>query len=502
MTMALAAIVPGAGVSDAVSAAPADARQATAGAVAFVSLFNARSETLGPSPQTAGAVGKSFGFLISAPRDDPDAAETDLDDEPGSESAGDASAGDNAGGLVATTALAATAPDGGVAATLAACAALLPPCAEPPPASPEAAQPLPERAELPMAGRRAVGRSADPSTLHAAARVGIDATPPSRDGDKPADTAPAIPIGRFTASPTPEPVPQRLSVASIAPPAAIRHDALTPPTSGADDGAAAAMVAQPPSGAAALPTAAPSAPQIAGSSPAIPGAATGSAPARALPLPVALPLPGATPAPPAAPESAAPPAPPPSASIVRPALARPVARPATGAERQGEALAAGVVAALPAIPATMPDVAPRAVTIVHSAAADTAPSAAVAAHVRHADRDNAIDLATDRLGAVRVELDARAARLGVRLTVDSGAVATLLGTQGQRLEATLAAAGTRLDALAVDVRSEGGRHGAAGGSDTRGDARGDARARARLPIPTRAQAAAQVSLAAARDRYA
>ena len=95
---------------------------------------------------------------------------------------------------------------------------------------------------------------------------------------------------------------------------------------------------------------------------------------------------------------------------------------------------------------------PGLVIDTHPGTAAADPPAPIAAQVRHGDANAAIDVATDRLGSVRVELDARDARLGVRLTVDREPAATMLGAHAARLEATLAAGGTRLEALAVDVR--------------------------------------------------
>ncbi|TRW14094.1 hypothetical protein [Glacieibacterium frigidum] len=66
-----------------------------------------------------------------------------------------------------------------------------------------------------------------------------------------------------------------------------------------------------------------------------------------------------------------------------------------------------------------------------------------------------IIVATDRLGAVRVAIDA-ADGLAVALSVDRGASAALLSAAVDRLDTALAASGQRLEALSVDVRGETG----------------------------------------------
>jgi hypothetical protein len=71
--------------------------------------------------------------------------------------------------------------------------------------------------------------------------------------------------------------------------------------------------------------------------------------------------------------------------------------------------------------------------------------------------EGSFEVATDRLGPVSVRLDAADARLSVQFTVDRSVSAALLGAQGDRLEAAVAAQGARLDALSVDVRGGGDR---------------------------------------------
>ena len=107
-----------------------------------------------------------------------------------------------------------------------------------------------------------------------------------------------------------------------------------------------------------------------------------------------------------------------------------------------------------------------------------------------------IEVATARLGVVQVAVDGGAQSVGVRIGVETAAAATLLGAHQARLEGTLSAAGSRLDALSVDVRGGGGdphRH-------TPAPAPAD---RPSAPLRAiRAAASAAASRAARPDRYA
>ena len=114
------------------------------------------------------------------------------------------------------------------------------------------------------------------------------------------------------------------------------------------------------------------------------------------------------------------------------------------------------------------------------AAQDAAPaSTTVAPRVPSHDPDPALvtaqiidtgagsfDLATDRLGAVRVAIEAREARVGVLFTVDTSAAASLLGGQPARLADAVATSGNRFDGVSVDVRSGGGEGNGAGRQPT------------------------------------
>lgn len=68
-----------------------------------------------------------------------------------------------------------------------------------------------------------------------------------------------------------------------------------------------------------------------------------------------------------------------------------------------------------------------------------------------------LDIATDRLGVVQIAVEARDDALAVRFAVDRAPAASLLVAGSERLDAALAAGGSRLDALSVDVRDSGGR---------------------------------------------
>ncbi len=69
------------------------------------------------------------------------------------------------------------------------------------------------------------------------------------------------------------------------------------------------------------------------------------------------------------------------------------------------------------------------------------------------------DVATDRLGAVRVTLDTSESRVAVQLSAETLAAGQLLAAHPSRLADAVASGGQRLDALAVDVRSGGGQSG-------------------------------------------
>jgi hypothetical protein len=76
--------------------------------------------------------------------------------------------------------------------------------------------------------------------------------------------------------------------------------------------------------------------------------------------------------------------------------------------------------------------------------------ATVRAHVA-----NAIELATDRLGAVRLAFDASDTAVRVHVTADRPATASLIVAQADRLQAAVETGGTRLSGLSVDVRDGG-----------------------------------------------
>lgn len=106
-------------------------------------------------------------------------------------------------------------------------------------------------------------------------------------------------------------------------------------------------------------------------------------------------------------------------------------------------------AAAPSPPATPASTAAPADTRFPAAEPLPAPTALMTA--------DAMIVATDRLGAVRVAIEA-ADGLAVALSVDRGTSAALLGAAADRLDTALAASGQRLDALSVDVRGgDGGR---------------------------------------------
>ncbi len=69
------------------------------------------------------------------------------------------------------------------------------------------------------------------------------------------------------------------------------------------------------------------------------------------------------------------------------------------------------------------------------------------------------DVATERLGAVRVTLEARDTRVAVQFSTDTPAAGQLLAAHSARLADAVASGGQRLDALAVDVRGGSGGQG-------------------------------------------
>ncbi|QXQ08069.1 hypothetical protein KX816_08865 [Sphingosinicellaceae bacterium] len=99
------------------------------------------------------------------------------------------------------------------------------------------------------------------------------------------------------------------------------------------------------------------------------------------------------------------------------------------------------------------------------------------------------DLATDRLGAVRVAIEARDTRVGVQFTVDTSAAASLLGAQPSRLADAVATSGNSFDGVSVDVRSGGGNananasEGGGGGGRPPAERRDPARTAALEPRP-------------------
>ena len=81
-----------------------------------------------------------------------------------------------------------------------------------------------------------------------------------------------------------------------------------------------------------------------------------------------------------------------------------------------------------------------------------APPAGTAAAAARAPDEQAADIATETLGMVAVGVSGRPEAVHVRLAVDSGGAAQLLSDAGVQLERGLAAGGTRLEGLSVDVR--------------------------------------------------
>ncbi|WP_419815204.1 hypothetical protein [Glacieibacterium sp.] len=68
---------------------------------------------------------------------------------------------------------------------------------------------------------------------------------------------------------------------------------------------------------------------------------------------------------------------------------------------------------------------------------------------------NVIELATDRLGAIRLALDTSDTALHVHVTADRSATAGLIVAQADRLQIAVETGGARLGALSVDVRDGG-----------------------------------------------
>lgn len=257
--------------------------------------------------------------------------------------------------------------------------------------------------------------------------------------------------------------------------------AAPPPTTRDADAAVTSRTAVMPVTAAASPseTAAPAAPVAA---PASPGeapsksvvAAPASAPLAATTAPSAIAASPLATAPLQPARALAPPpgaAPPPVRSTTS-ALAQastradPARRGAPAAD--GLALAATFEADTRLAGASDPALFPMAAQSGPSTPAATSASAAIATDARQLFADSplappiamtgdAMIVATDRLGAVRVAIDA-ADGLAVALSVDRGAAAALLSAAVDRLDIALAASGQRLEALSVDVRGESGGH--------------------------------------------
>ena len=149
--------------------------------------------------------------------------------------------------------------------------------------------------------------------------------------------------------------------------------------------------------------------------------------------------------------------PPPSNALPRDLRPAPRERPATARLRL-EPLVGPEIPIAAAGPVPMAEAPQRA-----DASTRTLPSTAeaaprIAARVTDA-APGGFDIATDQLGAVRVTIDAREARVAVQLSADTTAAGQLLAAHPSRLADAVASGGQRLDALAVDVRSGGGQGG-------------------------------------------